>query len=183
MKPEFVILDRDGVINEDSDDYIKSINEWIPIESSIQAIALLSKHHIPVAIATNQSGIGRGYYSAETMHQIHAKLIELVSGIGGKIEHIAYCPHLPDDECNCRKPKTGLIEEIENVCNIKNILNCYFIGDSYKDVQAAHTRGCKPILVKSGKGKETLAKHPELVKTIPIYDNLLEVVTKYFKMD
>ncbi|MDC0534892.1 D-glycero-beta-D-manno-heptose 1,7-bisphosphate 7-phosphatase [Francisellaceae bacterium] len=183
MKPEFIILDRDGVINEDSDAYIKSIDEWVPIQSSIKAIALLSKHNIPVAIATNQSGIGRGYYSTEIMQEIHIKLKNMVKQLGGKIQHIAHCPHLPKDNCNCRKPKTGMIEEIQQTCNIKNLRNCYFIGDSHKDILAARTAGCLPVLVKSGKGKETLAKYPELINEIPIYHDLLEVVTKYLKMD
>jgi D-glycero-D-manno-heptose 1,7-bisphosphate phosphatase len=183
MKPEFIILDRDGVINEDSDEYIKSLDEWLPIQSSIKAIALLSKNNIPVAIATNQSGIGRGYYSSEIMQEIHTKLQNLVKQEGGRIEHIAHCPHLPKDNCDCRKPKTGMIEEIKQKCKIKNLSNCYFIGDSHKDILAARAAGCLPLLVKSGKGEETLAKHPELINEIPIYKNLLEVVTKYLKMD
>lgn len=181
MIPKLIILDRDGVINEDSDLYIKSLAEWIPIPGSIEAIALLSKQRIPIAIATNQSGIGRGYYSVNTMLDIHQNLISRLKSIGGKIEHISFCPHLPSDNCICRKPKTGMITEISQICQININKNCYFIGDSLKDIQAATTAGCSPILVKSGKGVNTLKNNPELINVIPVFNNLLEFTEDLLK--
>ncbi len=154
---KLVILDRDGVINEDSDDYIKSLEEWHPIPGSINAIARLSKAGFTVAVATNQSGIGRGYYTLETLKLMHNRMAQLVSEQGGSIATIAFCPHLPTDNCDCRKPKPGLVEQIEN--NLKlSASGAYFVGDTDKDMQVGMSKGCKPILVKTGKGIRTLNK-------------------------
>lgn len=173
----YVILDRDGVINEDSDEYIKSLSEYHLIDSSLTAIALLTAANIPVAIATNQSGIGRGLYSVETMNTIHDFLLAEVKKRGGQINYIAHCPHLPDDHCNCRKPKPGLLTEIASKCHFTLDQRVYFVGDSFKDIQAANNVGCTPVLVLSGKGQQTLQKHPELKNTISIHKNLLAFVT------
>lgn len=152
-----IILDRDGVINQDSDEYIKSEAEWIPIDGAIEAIAKLSKAGWHIAVATNQSGIARGYYDIATLNAMHAKLRTLVETEGGQLGLIAYCPHAPTDGCNCRKPKIGLLQQIADFYHV-DLTDICFVGDSVSDLQAAATAGCQPILVKTGKGLSTLQK-------------------------
>lgn len=149
MKP--IVLDRDGVINVDSADYIKSAEEWIPIPQSIEAIALLSRAGFDVFIATNQSGVGRALFTLQELNAMHEKFLQQVEAAGGAVAGIAYCPHTPADNCDCRKPKTGLLTQIEErfSCDLKD---AYFIGDSVRDIQAAISYGCKPALVTTGKG-------------------------------
>jgi D-glycero-D-manno-heptose 1,7-bisphosphate phosphatase len=149
-----LILDRDGVINHDSHQYIRTPAEWIPISGSIEAIAALSKHGYQVAIATNQSGLSRGYFTLDTLEEIHAELCRLVEAAGGSIAGIFYCPHLPAEGCNCRKPNTGLLQAIERELG-ESAKNAYFVGDSLKDLQAAQAYGCQPVLVRTGKGVAT----------------------------
>jgi len=152
---KIVILDRDGVINQDSIDYIKKPSEWIPIDGSIQAIADLCAAGFKIVIATNQSGLARNLFSLDDLNCIHQKLIEFVESANGKIHGIFYCPHLPNEHCNCRKPKTGLLEQIEKKfqCSLQS---SPFVGDSVKDVQAALTHGCKAMLVRTGNGERAL---------------------------
>lgn len=158
---KMVILDRDGVINQDSKYYIKSPEEWVPIEGSLQAIAKLSNSGFKVVIATNQSGLGRGLFSVDDLASIHQKLIKMVEGAHGTIDGIFYCPHLPQDDCNCRKPKTGLLEQIEQ--NFGASLSCVpFVGDSVKDIQSALAYGCKAMLVKTGNGRNSLLELEQL---------------------
>ena len=152
-----VILDRDGVINQDSDDYIKTLDEWIPIPGSIEAIARLSQHGFTVTVATNQSGIGRGFIDLDNLEAMHERLYELVESAGGKIAAIFYCPHLPDDDCECRKPKPGLITAIETEFG-ESALGAWMIGDAQRDLEAGIAKGCIPVLVRTGKGERTLAK-------------------------
>lgn len=152
-----VILDRDGVINEDSDAYIKSVDEWIPIPGSIEAIARLYKAGFTIVIATNQSGLGRQLFPLSSLESMHNKLNLLVKNAGGEIAGIYYCPHLPDEGCNCRKPKAGLIDAIERDLGI-SAQGAFFIGDSVRDLEAGLAKGCTPILVKTGKGEKTLTK-------------------------
>lgn len=152
-----VILDRDGVINEDSDDYIKSVDEWIPLPGSIAAIAKLSNAGFDVVIATNQSGLGRGLFTLDDLEAMHQRLVGLVEDAGGRIAGIFYCPHTPEDECDCRKPKPGMIDAIADVMG-EDVSGCPIVGDSLRDLQAGAARGCKPILVKTGKGAQTLTK-------------------------
>ena len=154
---KLVILDRDGVINEDSDAYIKSPEEWLPIDGSIDAIARLSKAGFSVAIATNQSGLGRKLFSLQQLEAMHKKMQQLVASAGGEIAGVFYCPHLPDAGCPCRKPKPGLIDAIENDLGI-SASKAFFVGDSLKDLQAGLAKQCIPILVKTGKGEKTLSK-------------------------
>ncbi|NAW34479.1 D-glycero-beta-D-manno-heptose 1,7-bisphosphate 7-phosphatase [Halomonas alimentaria] len=160
-----VILDRDGVINQDSDDYVKSLAEWIPYPGAIDAIARLSQGGWTVAVATNQSGISRGYYTETTLAEMHAELCRLVNEAGGEISHIAWCPHGPDDGCSCRKPLPGLLEEVRDALGLATLSGSWMVGDSLRDLQAGDAMGCHPVLVRSGKGEMTLAKHPELVTT------------------
>lgn len=159
MKP--IVLDRDGVINLDSDAYIKSADEWIPIPGSIEAIAILSRAGFDVFIATNQSGIGRGLFTHQTLQEMHEKLSLLVTRAGGSIAGIFFCPHSPENDCNCRKPRTGLLRQIEEKFSC-NLADAYFIGDSVRDIQAAVSFGCKPVLVKTGKGERSIPKLHDL---------------------
>lgn len=166
MAPKLVILDRDGVINQDSDDYVKSLDEWIPYPSSIAAIARLSQNGWQVAVATNQSGIARGYYDEATLSAMHQRMLSLVEDAGGHIDHIAYCPHVSEDGCHCRKPLPGLLEEIRDTLGLDSLEGSWMVGDSLRDLQAGNAAGCRPVLVRTGKGERTLIKHPELEEEI-----------------
>jgi len=172
---KLVILDRDGVINVDSPDYIKSPEEWLPIPGSIEAISQLCKAHYTVAIATNQSGLARGLYDLDTMHAMHHKMQTLIKEQGGSIDHVFYCPHAPWDNCECRKPKTRLLEQIaaHYHCDLTDVP---FIGDSLRDVQAARAMQCHPILVKTGKGEKTLQEATDELDNVPVFENLLKAV-------
>ncbi|TDF83229.1 D-glycero-beta-D-manno-heptose 1,7-bisphosphate 7-phosphatase [Pseudomonas sp. H9] len=154
---KLLILDRDGVINQDSDAYIKSLDEWIPIPGSIEAIAQLSKAGWTVAVATNQSGIARGYYDLATLESMHARLRMLVAEQGGEVGLIVYCPHGPDEGCECRKPKPGMLRTIAAHYQV-DLAGLWFVGDSKGDLEAALTVDAQPILVKTGKGEKTLSK-------------------------
>ena len=170
---KLVILDRDGVINYDSPDYIKSPNDWVEIPGSMAAIALLNQKGFKVAIATNQSGIGRGYYSQETFAAIHNKLITTLKAANGKIDKLVFCPHIPEDNCLCRKPKPGMLEEILIFFNIDPKQNVvYFVGDSAIDIQAAKAAHCQPILVRTGNGEATIKKLAA-TEAVPVFDDLL----------
>ncbi|UYG03778.1 D-glycero-beta-D-manno-heptose 1,7-bisphosphate 7-phosphatase [Halomonas sp. LR3S48] len=153
-----VILDRDGVINQDSDAYIKSLAEWIPYPASIDAIARLSRAGWTVAIATNQSGIARGLYDESTLALLHAELEKQVAEAGGRIAQIAYCPHGPGDGCSCRKPLTGLLERIRDAMGLESLAGSWMVGDSLRDLQAGEPMGCRLALVRTGKGRLTEAK-------------------------
>mgnify|MGYP000361913261 CR=1 FL=1 len=157
MPSKLIVLDRDGVINYDSDDYVKSVDEWIPLPGSIEALAKLTQAGFKIAIATNQSGISRGYFTVATLDAMHQKMLTLASKAGAKIDYIAYCPHGPDDNCDCRKPLPGLIHQIEKALNM-NAKGCYMVGDSLRDLQAGSAAGLKPALVLTGKGERTQAK-------------------------
>jgi D-glycero-D-manno-heptose 1,7-bisphosphate phosphatase len=181
-----VILDRDGVINEDSDSYIRSLSDWRPIAGSIEAIAALSQAGYTVAVATNQSGLGRGYFELEALESIHAKLNMLVAEQGGVVSGIFYCPHTPEEDCQCRKPATGLLRAIESELYI-SVHDAFFIGDSLKDLQAGEAAGCLPVLVKTGKGMQTLAKIQredvalDNPKNIPVFADLAEAAQYILK--
>ena len=153
-----VILDRDGVINFDSDNYIKTVDEWQPIPGSVEAIAALSKAGFEICVATNQSGLARGYFTAETLTAMHNKMTSLVTEAGGNISLIEHCPHGPDDGCNCRKPLPGMIESILSKYPEIKPESVYVVGDSLRDLQAGIAAGCKALLVKTGKGERTLEK-------------------------
>jgi D-glycero-D-manno-heptose 1,7-bisphosphate phosphatase len=167
---KLIVLDRDGVINEDSDDYIKSPEEFIPIPGSLEAIARLTQAGWRVVVATNQSGVARGYYDLATLQRIHDKLHRLLAPLGGQIEAIFYCPHGPDDQCACRKPKPGLLRDIETRLQV-SLQGVPAIGDSLRDLEAAQAVGAAPILVRTGKGERTLAKGKGL-DGIPVYADL-----------
>ncbi|WP_031437777.1 D-glycero-beta-D-manno-heptose 1,7-bisphosphate 7-phosphatase [Methylobacter tundripaludum] len=167
----YVLLDRDGVINRDSDDFIKSPEEWLPLEGSLEAIALLNKQGYKVVVVTNQSGVARGLLDAATLEKIHAKMQRMTAEKGGKIDAIYFCPHGPDDNCNCRKPKPGLLEAFAADHHV-SLSGMAVIGDSLRDLQAAQAVGASPILVKTGKGRKTLTENPNL--DIPVFENLYD---------
>lgn len=172
--PKLVILDRDGVINEDSDDYIKSEDEWIPIPGSLEAIARLNHAGTLVAVASNQSGIGRGLFTPIDLNQMHAKLQRLLARFGGHVDGIFFCPHTPEAHCSCRKPAPGLLRSISLRFGIP-LAHTPFIGDTKTDVDAAVAARAQPVLVRTGKGLRTQAAHPELLH-LPWYDNLSAAV-------
>lgn len=169
---KLLILDRDGVINQDSDAYIKSLDEWIPIPGSIEAIAQLSKAGWTVAVATNQSGIARGYYDLATLEAMHARLRQLVAEQGGEVGLIVYCPHGPDEGCDCRKPKPGMLRTIAAHYQAE-LAGVWFVGDSKGDLEAAKAVDAQPILVKTGKGEITLSKG--IAQGTLIFDDLAAI--------
>jgi D-glycero-D-manno-heptose 1,7-bisphosphate phosphatase len=153
---KLVVLDRDGTINVDSDEYIKSPDEWRPIPGSIEAMARLSRAGWTVTVATNQSGLARGFFDRATLDAMHAKLRALVEAAGGRVDYIAICPHHPDDECDCRKPKPGLLDEILAKFGATP-RETLVIGDSAKDVEMARARGARAMLVRTGNGRRAEA--------------------------
>lgn len=153
-----VILDRDGVINVDSSNYIRSPDDWEPIPGSIEAIASMSRHGYQVHVATNQSGIARGYFSYSTLNQIHHKMRQAVETAGGHIDGIFFSPYGPDDDASCRKPAPGMLLDLARRTNI-NLSQTWMVGDSLRDLQAAEAAGAMPALVLSGNGQDTLTKH------------------------
>lgn len=170
----FVILDRDGVINHDSDEYIKSPDEWHAIPGSLDAIAKLNRYGYDILIATNQSGVARGFYDLDTLDLIHEKLMRELAAVGGFIREIFFCPHHPDAQCLCRKPKAGLLQQMASKYPI-NFAETYFIGDSHVDVLAARSVGCQPLLVLTGKGQRMLEKYPDL-QDVPSFQDLTAAV-------
>ena len=167
----FVLLDRDGVINQESDDFIKSPEEWLPIEGSLEAIALLNAHGYQVIVVTNQSGVARGLFDETILEKIHAKMRQLVSEKGGNITAIYFCPHGANSDCECRKPKAGLLKAFAADFHV-DLTTITVIGDSLRDLQAAERVGAKPIMVKTGKGQQTLLNNPQL--NIPVFENLYD---------
>ncbi len=171
---QLVILDRDGVINEDSDNYIKSPEEWLPIPGSLAAIARLHRAGWRVIVATNQSGVARGLFNLDTLMRIHEKMYRAVSDAGGQIDAVFFCPHVPDDDCQCRKPRPGLLLDIASRLRI-DLSGVPAIGDSLRDLQAARAAGATPLLVRTGKGASTLA-HPGLDPAVPVFRDLAGAV-------
>lgn len=167
---KMIILDRDGVINEDSDDYIRSADEWVPINGSLEAIACLKKAGFLVTVASNQSGLARGFFDHKALHEMHEKMNKLLADRGASIDGVFFCPHSPKDNCSCRKPKPGLLLHIAKQFDIK-LNETVFVGDSLSDIQAARMVGSQSVLVKTGKGTGTLDKYGPF-EDIPLYDNL-----------
>ena len=167
-----VVLDRDGVINHDSDDYIKSPDEWEPLPGSLEAIALLCESGFTVVVASNQSGVGRGLYTLKTLEQIHEKMQAAVKQAGGDIAGIYVCPHRPDEDCDCRKPRPGLLRKIAESfsCNLTNVP---FIGDKHADLIAAESVGARPILVRTGYGAMTENALPD-ASSVEVFDSLAD---------
>lgn len=177
---KLIILDRDGVINYESHEYIKSPNEWIPIPGSLEAIVKLNQAGYTVVVATNQSGVGRGLYTEATLKAIHEKMQTELKKLGGHIDKIFYCPHIPEDQCNCRKPNTGLFEMIakEYDTSLKDTLA---IGDSLRDIQAAKKMGCQAILVRTGNGESVISQNIDL-ENVSVFPDLLSAISAMLKL-
>ncbi len=172
---KIIVLDRDGVINEDSDDYIKHPDEWHPIPGSLEAIALLKQRGWTVAIATNQSGIRRGYYNRQTLHAMHQKFQALLKSHSVSVDWISYSPYVAEDQSPCRKPETGMLRAIENRfgCALKGQP---MVGDSLADIRVAKAHQMRPFLVKTGKGLRTLASEAPELEGVPVYASLAAAV-------
>jgi D-glycero-D-manno-heptose 1,7-bisphosphate phosphatase len=152
---KLVILDRDGTINYDSDQYIKSPAEWRPIPGSLEAIGRLTQAGYRIVVATNQSGIARGLFDTATLISIHDTLQRAAAQVGGRVDAFFFCPHAADSTCECRKPKPGMVLEVARRFNI-SLGDTYMVGDTLRDVQAAAAAGARPVLVLSGRGRKTL---------------------------
>jgi D-glycero-D-manno-heptose 1,7-bisphosphate phosphatase len=174
---KLIILDRDGVINIDSDEFIKSPDEWKPIPGSLDAIARLTQLGYHVVVATNQSGVGRGLFDMDTLNAINDKMIKSVSHAGGRIDAVFFCPHTQADNCECRKPKAGMLTDIANRFNT-DTEGIPVVGDSLRDLQAAVAVGAQPLLVLTGKGKKTQAD-PDLPKHTRVFPNLAAVAESF----
>lgn len=170
---KLIILDRDGVINQDRNDFVKSADEWIPIEGSMDAIAFLTEAGYTITVATNQSGIGRKYFTMQHLAEMHNKMHRLVQHAGGVIDGIWFCPHTAASECDCRKPKPGMICDILERFQAE-ASETWLVGDSLRDLQAIEAVGGRPALVLTGKGKKTLSEHgDDLPEKTQIFDNLM----------
>ena len=170
-----MILDRDGVINKDSDSFIKNPQEWIPIPGSLEAIALLNQQGFRVAVATNQSGVSRGLFDMATLNAIHDKMHRDLAQVGGRIDAVFYCPHSAETNCDCRKPEPGMVKEIGKRFSVE-LDTVYAVGDALRDIQAFASCGCKTILVRTGKGEETLHA-AELPEHVVVVADLSEAVS------
>ncbi len=166
-----VILDRDGVINRDSDAFVKSPAEWLPLPGSIDAIAALSGAGFTVTVASNQSGLARGLFDRAALRAMHGKLRRLVDAAGGRIDRIVVCPHGPEDGCSCRKPLPGLLLRLARHYGTR-LDGVPVIGDSTRDLEAALAAGAKPILVRTGNGGRTEASLPDRLAGVAVYDDL-----------
>lgn len=173
---KLIILDRDGVINQDSDAYIKSPDEWVPIPGSLEAIAKLNRAGYTVTVATNQSGLSRGYFDLQTLSAMHHKMDDMLSQLGGRVEGVFFCPHAPRDKCACRKPQPGLLLDISRRFSVP-LEEVFYVGDSISDLLSAKQAGAKPVLVKTGKGERALLeKDANGFSDIPVFADLAEVV-------
>jgi D-glycero-D-manno-heptose 1,7-bisphosphate phosphatase len=164
-----VMMDRDGVINEDSGEFIKSVAEWRPIAGSLEAIASLHRAGWKIAVVTNQSGVGRGLYDEVTLGKIHEHMRERVRAAGGELAGVYYCPHLPESGCECRKPKPGMFRALERELGV-SVIGAPYIGDRMSDVEAAEVVGARPMLVRTGTGAATVALLG--ARSVPVFDDL-----------
>jgi D-glycero-D-manno-heptose 1,7-bisphosphate phosphatase len=151
-----IVLDRDGVINDDSETYIKTPDEWRPLDGSLEAIAELNSAGFRVAVVSNQSGIGRGLFTLASLEAIHNKMMVAVTAVGGEIAGIYYCPHTPDDDCGCRKPRTGLLQRVAEDFGV-SLASVPIVGDKASDLEMAKRVGARPLLVLTGYGQKTAA--------------------------
>lgn len=170
MPMKLIILDRDGVINADSDQFIKSPDEWKPIPGSLEAIARLNQWGWRVVVASNQSGVGRGLFGMDTLNAINDKMVRSLAQAGGRLDAIFFCPHAADSTCECRKPKSGLFQQIAERFNA-DLTGVPCVGDSLRDLQAGVSMGCEPYLVLTGKGMKT-REDPELPPGTKIFPDL-----------
>lgn len=177
-----IILDRDGVINADSDSYVKSLDEFNLIPGSVKAIADLYQAGWPVFVVTNQSGLERGLFDVKTLADMHRFLYKKVMLNGGEIEAIYYCPHHPDTKCECRKPKPGLFQQLALEHQV-DLARSYYVGDKITDVEVALTVGATPVLVKTGKGQQTFRDPIIKEHGIPVHSDLFDFVHNFLSVD
>ena len=171
---KLIILDRDGVLNQEREDFIKTPEEWVPIDSSMQAVSRLNEAGYRVVLATNQSGIGRGLIDMDTLNTIHQKMHNSLGRFGGWVDAIFFCPDAPDAGSHCRKPQPGMFEDIANRCGT-GLADVPAVGDKLSDIQAAIAAGARPILVRTGYGKQT-EKDEDLPDGVAVYDDLYSFV-------
>jgi D-glycero-D-manno-heptose 1,7-bisphosphate phosphatase len=171
---KLIVLDRDGVINEDSDAYIKSADEWFPVPGSLDAISRLYHGGYRIVVASNQSGLGRGLFTVEDLNAVHRKLARELALLGAQVEAVFFCPHTPADGCTCRKPAPGLLFDIAERFQA-DLDGVPVVGDAMRDIEAARRAGAQPILVLSGKGRMTLEHHGPGLIDVPVFANLLDV--------
>ncbi|MEY4563595.1 MAG: hypothetical protein RLZZ618_2872 [Pseudomonadota bacterium] len=167
-----IILDRDGTINEDRDDYVKSADEWVPLPGALEAIARLNHAGWNTVVATNQSGLGRGLFDMAALNAMHSKMNTLLAKVGGRIDAVFFCPHNPEESCDCRKPMPGLFEQIGERYGV-DLHNVPVVGDTLRDLQAGVAVGCKPHLVRTGKGRHT--EDADVLHNVPgttVHDDL-----------
>ncbi|WP_282811621.1 D-glycero-beta-D-manno-heptose 1,7-bisphosphate 7-phosphatase [Thauera humireducens] len=167
---KLIILDRDGVINADSDQFIKSPDEWKPLPGALEAIARLNQWGWRVVVASNQSGVGRGLFGMDTLNAINDKMVRSLAQVGGRLDAIFFCPHAADSTCDCRKPKSGLFQQIAERFSV-DLTGVPCVGDSLRDLQAGVSMGCEPYLVLTGKGMKT-REDPELPPGTKIFPDL-----------
>jgi len=170
-KRGLLILDRDGVINQDSSEFVKSPGEWLPLPGSVGAIARLSRAGYTITVASNQSGLARGLFGRNALRAMHRKLRALVKAEGGSVDRIVVCPHGPDDGCNCRKPKPGLLTRLARHYRT-TLEGVPVVGDSLRDLQAAASAGATPVLVRTGNGAKTSRHLPAGLRGVRTYDDL-----------
>jgi D-glycero-D-manno-heptose 1,7-bisphosphate phosphatase len=173
---KWLILDRDGVINYDSDAFIKSADEWYPLPGSLESIAALNAAGYRIVVISNQSGLARGLFDQDALNTIHKKFKQLLEQKGGQIEHIYFCPHGPDDHCACRKPLPGLFKQFAKDFGVK-LEGIYALGDSVRDLEAAHSAGASSVLLRTGKGRQSVKSLRALsddnpLRHVPIYNDL-----------
>lgn len=166
-----IVLDRDGVINEDSDDFVKSVGEWVPIAGSLEAMARLNQAGYRLVVATNQSGLGRGLLTLDDLNAMHQRLHDRLAELGGQIDAIFFCPHRSEDQCACRKPRPGLLLAVRERFGVA-ASDLVVIGDSLRDLESAWVAGVAAVLVLTGKGSRTLAEHRERLGETPVYRDL-----------
>jgi len=169
-----LILDRDGVINEESDRFIKSPEEWIPIPGSLEAVARANAAGYRVVVVSNQSGLARGIIDVGQLHFVHQKMHQRLAEHGGRIEAVFFCPHGPGEGCACRKPRPGLFRELSERLHLP-LEGVPAVGDRLTDIQAARAAGARPILVETGRGRHTRDVNPEL-RSLPVYEDLAAVI-------
>ncbi|MEM9557094.1 MAG: D-glycero-beta-D-manno-heptose 1,7-bisphosphate 7-phosphatase [Acidobacteriota bacterium] len=172
-RPELVVLDRDGVINRESERLVLAVDDWRPIDGSLEAIARLSTAGLRLAIATNQSAVGRGWLATDTLDSIHRRMLDEISAAGGRIERVAVCPHAPGDGCSCRKPAPGLLLELGRTLDVAPG-RMLFVGDAVRDLEAAAAAGAVGVLVRTGKGAAHVAAG-EVDADVPLFDDLAAV--------
>ena len=180
---KLIILDRDGTINEDRDDYVKSAEEWVPIEGSLEAIARLNEAGFHVVIASNQAALGKGLIDMTALNAMHSKMNKLLAAKGGRIDAIFFCPHTDADKCDCRKPKAGLFHQIalryglaEDEAHPMPLKGVPVIGDTLRDLQAGSSLGTTPYLVLTGKGRATQLD-PALPKATQVFADLAQAAS------